>query len=58
MQLIKRHWRPGEKVMLNTGGPKMTVVGTDKVGLVMCRWLQRNQTQKKQSFHSNCLRTV
>ena len=29
----------GEVVILNSGGPRMTVVGIAENGLVLCRWM-------------------
>ncbi len=53
-----REWKCGEKCRLNSGGPEMTVIGMDKVGLVLCRWKTPNNNTAKHSFPAVCLKAA
>jgi uncharacterized protein YodC (DUF2158 family) len=48
---------PGTVVMLKSGGPKMTVEGTDDEGELTCVWFVSDKT-KRDSFPSITLKAV
>ena len=55
-----REMKPGTLVMLNSGGPKMTVNGDlDKLGYVTCVWFNSGYTELRQGcFRPECLTVV
>ncbi len=53
---MKEH-APGTVVMLKSGGPKMTVEGTDEEDELTCVWFVGNKT-KRDSFPSAALKEV
>jgi uncharacterized protein YodC (DUF2158 family) len=48
---------PGTVVRLKSGGPKMTVEGTDEEGELTCVWFVGNKT-KRDSFPDAALEAV
>ncbi|MBZ2208491.1 YodC family protein [Massilia soli] len=45
---------PGNRVMLRSGGPEMTVAGTDSQGRAICQWMSGGVLQSL-SFDLECL---
>jgi uncharacterized protein YodC (DUF2158 family) len=61
----KTDWRPGDVVMLVSGGPPMTVVGKDSsnrntatVGQFICQWFDSSEKLCSGYFDPVCLREV
>jgi len=48
-------WKEGDIVQLKSGGPAMTVAGTDMIGKVICEWFV-GTTQKSSSFNAGTLK--
>ncbi|MET3132877.1 uncharacterized protein YodC (DUF2158 family) [Oxalobacteraceae bacterium GrIS 1.11] len=45
---------PGNRVMLRSGGPEMTVADVDSAGCAVCQWLADGQLQRH-AFDLECL---
>lgn len=46
---------PGNKVMLRSGGPEMTVSDVDAAGNAICSWLNSDGVLEHRSFQLECL---
>lgn len=45
---------PGNRVMLRSGGPEMTVCDTDAQGMAVCQWM-RCERLERSTFPLECL---
>jgi uncharacterized protein YodC (DUF2158 family) len=54
--MTEHQFEEGEAVQLKSGGPKMTYVGEDFNGEMMCQWFDKNGTVQKSNFLSSALK--
>lgn len=60
--MANKKFKKGDKVVLNSGGPDMTVKGyneenyTEEENMVDCDWFDKNDTQQSGTFHEDQLK--